>query len=225
MIAYHNDPTVKADILEQLRRHREADELIQNESYWADGKGCAVGCTLHSSNHEEYEPRFGIPVELALIEDAIFEYLPVEWARRWPERFMGAIEPGADLSLVAWKFLRWLVTTPEVNAGLDNPHVKDAVRKCVLVLEPMTRGAPVGRIAAYAAAAVAMHVAKFGPDGRPNWSHACGSAAEAAECAYGDADGARRAVQQVIEGMPREAVLVSDKLIELIRQAPIVGQR
>lgn len=37
MLAYHNDPTIKTNILAQLARHRAADELVQGYAYWSDG--------------------------------------------------------------------------------------------------------------------------------------------------------------------------------------------
>jgi hypothetical protein len=109
MIAYHNDPAQKTTILAQLAVHRAADELIKGR-YWKNGKGCAVACTLHSSDHAEYETRFGIPRILARLEDRIFEGLPNASAQAWPEQFMGAIRPGADLTMVWPRFALWLLT-------------------------------------------------------------------------------------------------------------------
>ena len=90
MLAYHNDPQLKKQILEQLQRHYDADEIVKGR-YWQNGKGCAVGCTLYSNQHKEYESRFGIPEILAHLEDTIFEGLPNEEAKNWPIRFMSAI--------------------------------------------------------------------------------------------------------------------------------------
>ena len=98
MIAYHNDMANKVAILAQLNAHARADELVKGR-YWENGKGCAVGCTIHSSDHAEYETRFGIPQMLARLEDRIFEGLPNGKAKEWPIRFMSAIRPGADLCL------------------------------------------------------------------------------------------------------------------------------
>jgi hypothetical protein len=176
LIAYHNDPAVKAEILAQLARHRAADELRQG-LYWTNGKGCAVGCTIYSGDHMEYETRFGIPVMLARLEDCIFEWLPNEHAQAWPERFMGAIAPGADLSRVGGRFLHWLVTDAAVNPGIAHPLVRDAARQCAEAIAPLCQGLPVDRNAVDSAACAAESVA---------WSvrSALESAAEsAAECA------------------------------------------
>ena len=125
MLAYHNDPTVKTAIIVQLEAHRAADQLIKGQ-YWEDGKGCAVGCTVHSSNHKAYERRFGIPEVLARLEDRIFEGLPNDRAMEWPVRFMSAIKPGADLSMVWPKFALWLLTE-EVKT--NRPQAAEAIAR------------------------------------------------------------------------------------------------
>src|SRR5690242_10649791 len=163
MLAYHNDPSIKDAILAQIYAHALADELIKGQ-YWEDGKGCAVGCTIHSDNHAEYEPRFGIPQMLARLEDAIFEGLPNEDAKAWPQRFMGSISVGADLSLVGWKFLHWLLTDEKVNPGINHSTVRDAVKQCADVLVPLTKGQPVdvgARSAADSAADSAAYSAAY----------------------------------------------------------------
>ena len=149
MLAYYNDPKIKNDILSQLADHASADQIVKGQ-YWKNGKGCAVGCTIHSGNHMDYEDRFGIPVMLARLEDRIFEGLPNEAAMKWPTRFMSAIEPGADLSLVGWKFQYWLLTDEEVNPGINHPLVKDSIKQCADVLIPLTKGQPVDQKAANA---------------------------------------------------------------------------
>ena len=58
MLSYHNDPKIKEEILKKLEEHYELDEIVQG-FYWKNGKGCAVGCTIGSNNHAEYEYRKG----------------------------------------------------------------------------------------------------------------------------------------------------------------------
>ena len=112
MIAYHGKQEVKDLYLNRVEEHRKADQLIQGYGYWSDGKGCAVGCTLHSGNHRSYETELGIPKILAHLEARIFESLPKENARLWPGQFLAAIQPGADLSMVWPKFVIWLLVDP-----------------------------------------------------------------------------------------------------------------
>ena len=103
-------------LLASLAAHREAGRLVQQHGYWSDGRGCAVGCTLRDFApgreyaHAAYETLFGVPVALAHLEDAIFEGSSLAAARRWPERFVRSIEPGADLTAVADRWLLWLLS-------------------------------------------------------------------------------------------------------------------
>ena len=193
MLAYHNDASIKSVILAELAMHRKADELVQGYGYWLDGKGCAVGCTIKSGDHIEYETRFGIPVTLARLEDCIFEGLPVELARQWPERFMSSIEPGKDLSLVSWQFLHWLLTEKSVNPGIDHPLVTDAVKQCADVIADLAAGKQVDERAASAAESAAASAAR--------------SAASAARSAAWSAASAARSAAYVA---------MADKLIDLI---------
>jgi len=112
LLAFHNNSQVKEFYLNRVRHHRVQDEIIQG-TYWKEGKGCAVGCTLHSSNHRSYEIELGIPELLAHLQDAIFEYLPPENAKEFPEKFLEAIPVGADLGEVWSKFALWLLVDPE----------------------------------------------------------------------------------------------------------------
>jgi len=112
--AFHENPAIKATYLARVRAHREADELIRG-TYWEDGKGCAVGCTIHGSDHSAYERELGIPATLAYLEDQLFESLPTEAAQQWPEHFLEAIPVGADLSLVWPQFAIWLLTDPQAG--------------------------------------------------------------------------------------------------------------
>jgi hypothetical protein len=197
MLAYQGDQNIKTDILNQLRAHAKADEIVKGQ-YWEGDKGCAVGCTIYSSNHAEYEPRFGIPQMLARLENAIFEGLPNAKAKEWPVRFMSAVPVGADLSLVGWKFLHWLLTDEKVNPGINRPTVKNAVTQCANMLLPLTKGQKVNASAASSAA----------------WS-AARIAACAARIAAASAESAESAAESAAY------VLMADKLIALIKAAPI----
>ena len=109
MLAFHNDTKIKEKYLSRVISHYNADE-IEKGFYWENGKGCAVGCTIHGSNHEDYETELGIPRILARLEDGIFENLPNGTAKKWPKEFLEAINVGADLSGIWPKFAVWLLT-------------------------------------------------------------------------------------------------------------------
>ena len=93
MRAYHNDPAVKAKFVGRMKAHVDADELIRC-TYWEDGKGCAVGCTIHSSNHHAYETELGWPEWLAYLEDRIFEGMSRAASRQFPLRLLEAVPTG-----------------------------------------------------------------------------------------------------------------------------------
>jgi hypothetical protein len=182
LIAYHNDQSNKDAILAQLAKHREADELIKGH-YWENGKGCAVGCTIYSDDHMKYEAQFGIPVMLARLEDCIFEGLLNDKAKLWPERFMGAIKPGSDLSKVGWQFLHWLLTDEKVNPGIKHPTVKTAVKRCADVVHQLSKGGTVDESAAWSAESAesaARSAARSARSARSAWSAARSAARSAA---------------------------------------------
>jgi hypothetical protein len=154
MLAYHSDSNKKSAILKQLKAHAKADEIIKGR-FWEYGKGCAVGCTIHSSEHLQYESRFGIPQMLARLEDCIFEGLPNGHAKKWPIEFMSAITPGADLSRVGWKFLHWILTDKKVNPGISHPLVRDAVKRCANIMADLSEGKAANISAAENAASAA----------------------------------------------------------------------
>jgi hypothetical protein len=238
MIAYNGDKKVKSKILKQLLAHAKADEIIKGK-YWEGGKGCAVGCTIHSSDHAEYEPRFGVPQMLARLEDRIFEGLPNAEAKQWPIKFMSAIAPGADLSRVGWKFQYWLLTAEKLNPGINHPLVRDAVKKCADVLIPLTKGQPVDGPAAWSAESAARSAARSAESAAESaaWSaRSAESAAEsaawsarsaesAAESAAWSAESAARSAARSAESAAESAEsaesaawsLMAQKLLELIR--------
>ena len=112
MKAFHNNPLTKEKYINRLKDHYKADEIIQGQ-YWENGKGCAVGCTIHSSNHLAFETELGIPKVLAKLEDEIFEGLPNELAKEFPLQFLSAINVGADLLKVWNYFAIWQLTDAE----------------------------------------------------------------------------------------------------------------
>jgi hypothetical protein len=186
MLAFYNDPTLKAKYLSRVQDHQAADEIAQG-FYWESGRGCAVGCTIHGRNHMAYERELGIPVMLARLEDQIFEGLPLEMAKAWPARFLGAVTPGSDLSQVGWKFLHWLLTDQirVEGEGKIFDDVRKAIKQCADVLVPLKDGGVVDKDAAYVAADAAANAAYA--------ARAAAYAADAAAYAAGAAGAARAA--------------------------------
>ena len=109
MKAFHNDPLLKEKYLTRVQAHYDADQIIKGE-YWQNGKGCAVGCTIHSNYHAKYESELGIPEDIAHLQDTIFEGLPNKLAKEFPLQFLSAISVGADLKNVSNLFTIWVLT-------------------------------------------------------------------------------------------------------------------
>jgi hypothetical protein len=135
--AFHGDPAIKQRYVERVRAHAAADEIIHGR-YWENGRGCAVGRTIHSSDHRAFEIELGIPRILAHLEDRIFERMDRERAREFPGAFLRAIEPGADLSAVPWRFLIWFLS--EILPERDHPEVFEAVLAARQFLGPLASG-------------------------------------------------------------------------------------
>lgn len=141
--AYHGDPAIKARYLARVRAHRMADKLIQGTG-WAYGKGCAVGCTLESYEHGRYPIELGIPLQLAHLEDRLFELLPHGAAMSWPERFLSAISVGANLGDVWPAWAAWMLLDPQhgvINYVGDNVDVRSAVEQVGLLYRQGTPSA------------------------------------------------------------------------------------
>ncbi len=116
LTAFHGDSRIKARYIARVRQHFLHDQIVQGQ-YWENGKGCAVGCTLHTSSgeHWRYETELGIPRVIAYLQDRIFEGLSNEEAKEFPLAFLKAIPVGADLSRVVAIFLRWLLVDDEAG--------------------------------------------------------------------------------------------------------------
>jgi hypothetical protein len=223
MLSYHSNPSIKAKYLARVEGHAEADEIIKGR-YWEAGKGCAVGCTIHGDAHGDFEIELGIPRILAWLEDVIFEGLPNRLAKTWPERFLSSIEPGTDLSRVAWQLLHWLLT--DRGAELDVPVVAAAVKQCADVLVPLVRGIPVDQRAAECAAALACAAVRAVENEATNqtpWiAKSAARAAESAALSVTSPDSsAECAATAVSAAIARSAdyVTVSEKLLDLLRAA------
>jgi hypothetical protein len=196
MQAFHNDPEVKEKYLSRVRAHAAADELIKG-TYWQEGRGCAVGCTVHSSDHSAYERELGIPEWLARVEDRIFEGLPLSRAKLWPEQFLTAIQPGADLDKVKNPFLIFILESALGNFNNKKfPDVKKAVDRVIELLrvggssEDFTAAARAAWEAARAAAAEAAWAAEAAAwAAEAAWEAAAAAAAawEAARAAEAEA--------------------------------------
>jgi hypothetical protein len=226
MLSFHSDPSIKSNYIARVAGHADADEIVKGR-YWENGKGCAVGCTVHGEAHESFERELGIPRMLAWLEDVIFEGLPNRLAKTWPERFLLSISPGRDLSPVGWKFLHWLLTESRL-AEFDHVLTKAVVARCAETLVPLIdcRPADVSAAAhAATAARVAMDIVSRIDDLPDAVAWGVESAALAAESAalsgIDPAVSAERAVAATSAAIAgsKDYVTLSENLIELLKAA------
>lgn len=106
LIAFHGEKEIKNKYLARVKAHEKADEIAHG-FYWENGKGCAVGCTIEGDDHMKYEKELGIPVEVAYLEDVIFEELKNGESKKFPTQFLKAVKVGSDLSKVTAQLVIW----------------------------------------------------------------------------------------------------------------------
>jgi len=126
--AYFNNPKIKRTYVKRITCHRKADELIHG-TYWENGKGCAIGCILHSSCHNKFEYELGLPEWLAYLVDFLFEGLPNGEAKVFPEQVLKSIKVGVNLDITYHKFCIFLLK--EICKNTDNPLVKPSINKII----------------------------------------------------------------------------------------------
>lgn len=225
MQAFKNDPMVKEALINQLQAHYDADEIIKGV-YWEDGKGCAIGCAIHSNDHGLYEKRFAIPRWLARVQDRIFEGLPNDKAKEWPILFTKAVNLGSDLEKIKIPFLIFIVESVLDKFDHDKfPKIKESIDSILSLLgesfldkERLISEAYAAADAAYAAnaaayAANAAYAAYAAADAAANAAYAAANAAYAADAAANAADAAANAANVAYTDA---YIKFSEKLIELI---------
>ena len=190
MLAYHGSQSLKNKLLTQIEIHRKADAIVAGTYGKLNGqwKGCAVGCSVRSLDiidgklgdcinnawaeniHQRLSERMGIPLELARLEDTIFEGLPESGPKgkvraHWPTQFAYAINPGADLTLVWPKFAVRMLKRCVGYAG-SNERSVTAINGVIALFERRIAGGVVtlaewqtARVYAAAAAHAAAHAA------------------------------------------------------------------
>ena len=241
MLSFHNDPKIYKFYHKRVKAHYEADEIVKG-IYWEKGKGCAVGCTVHSSEYSLYPSELNIPLMLARLEDRIFEGLDNDIAKEFPLRFIKAAwnfekNCGRDLSKIGWQFLYWIITTQipqnditkQVASVLQNSMNEKSINKNTATYAAAAHAVVVAAMAhaaaadAYAAAATTADATATAADA------AAATAAYAADAAYAAAIAvaAATAADAAVVAAAASNIMVEDfsykkmanKLIELMEVA------
>ncbi len=232
--AFHKDSKLKKDMVAEVLNHQKLDKIVKGtygtEYQNGDFRGCAVGCSIHSlkvkrgknlntSDHSVYPKELGIPESLARLEDYLFENMPDDKAMKWPAEFMKAIPVGADLSMVAPKFI---IGTLKDVVKLEKVKGDKAVVKAVLDVAKLWEQVVNGRTPKASAWSAAWSAAESAA--RSAWSAAESAAKSAAESAARSAarsawSAARSAAESAAWSAARSAASykMSRRLLKLLR--------
>jgi hypothetical protein len=193
MVSFHGDPDIKEKYLSRVRRHRELDNIIQGTG-WTGFKGCAIGCTLETYNHKRYPIELGLPEWLARLEDHIFEALPLEDSKKWPEQFLSVVPvgiPETSFAVIRDQFqIFWLERQISQINNDAYPDIVAAIQGTIALLhrgaagdEPDAAAWSAAESAAWSAAESAAESAAWSAAESAAWSAARSAARSAAESA------------------------------------------
>lgn len=222
--AFHGTAETKNDYLARVRAHAAADEIVQGV-YWERGRGCAVGCTVHSSDHAAYERELGIPRLIAYLEDTLFERMEFKDAKGWPERFLNAIPVGADLSMVYPRFAIWMLTDPTdgVIRFAKHDDVKQAITRVAELYQLTIDGAEVD-VETWCAVRREAWAARDAAWSRRRRAEVVEAVAVAAEAAAAEVEAvAVAAAAAVVVAVEAEAVEAEAVAVEAVAAAAVVG--
>jgi len=219
--AWHNNPELKAEVLARMIAHREADEIVQgyyqNAADTASGyNGCLIGCTLpHLTSqqrfvtgwHERVAQDYAIPTGVGFLLDCIFEGLPRGAHAAFAVDSIEAIPVGADLGQVPTLLIAAMLDeSPERDE--ISAEAADVTRTVAALYRRKASGdepTPDEWDTAYLAALAA-----------PAWlpEMACVDAQDS----YGDY---RDTVKRFVLGLGARSQWLADRLLELLRTAPV----
>jgi len=200
LIAFHNKPEIKSEYVQRLEEHYKLDEIIKG-TYWEKGKGCAVGCTVHSASHNCYEIELGIPEWLARLEDTLFEGMPNDKAKEFPLKFLESIPIGFD----NWQHIYHQLCVfmlEKICKNIDNKYVVKAICDIITLHKTESKDESAWSAAESAAESAAWSAARSAESAA--WS-AAWSAARSAESAAWSAESATWSAAESARSAARSA--------------------
>lgn len=228
MLAYHSNTKLKTQTVTAMKADIKAERLVGGH-YWNGKNGCFVGCVIRGDEHSKFEDILGIPQTLARLGDGIFEGLSEPKLRqKFVIDFLSAIPIGADLSIVFYKFIYWLLVDKKDGilqyAKIHRTKnlilkVADLYKKYIdkeLSLKQFGKAiAVIYGDAAYAAAvSFTYHNAAAHPDYADYTIAACAAAA-----AHTDYAAAAAYAADVTNACKQSRIRQADKLIKLMKDA------
>lgn len=161
MRAFHNNQQLQEKFFVRVKNHYDADEIIKGV-YWEKGKGCAIGCMVHSSNHIDLERIFGIPEWLSLLIDRLFEKMENKYSKEFVMDFTKVVTRHSFLGFDNWQHIYHqicLYILEKICNNIDNPLVSLPISN-VITLHRLEETNKEKWAAAYAAATAAEAAAK-----------------------------------------------------------------
>lgn len=231
MNAFENTTMTKDELLTELKWHQSQDNFIKG-SYWEDGKGCAVGCSLESlkrkksldisiEDHFSYEKHFGIPAWLAKVEDKIFEGVSLQRSKTWPVEFIEAINTSADLNKIKAPFLIFVLKSTLDKFDHDKySNVKKSIDTVISLYENGETDLTKFKTAASASAAAYAYDASASYDADAA-AYDASASASASAAAYADAYAAVSAAATAAaakKSRTKTYEMFADELIRLIKE-------
>lgn len=141
--AFHNDQSIKGKYIKRMEDHIAADELMRGMGWDEEGEmvhGCAVGCTFNAYNHERGPIEIGVPAEVMMIEDALFEEGTPDY--NFPLNFLHRIPVGADLSRIPSLMVHWCLNHQLYGRNartLDGPVHGHSYKRTQEILDYLSR--------------------------------------------------------------------------------------
>src|SRR5208337_1034787 len=143
---------VKDFYLARAKAHFDADEIVHGQ-YWKEGKGCAVGCLIHSNSHSNLAKELNIPVEMAYLIDRLFEGIPNGTAKSFPVRFIEAIPVSAELDGVMDRYFHALLSDKDQGVILSaNDMVREPIQAVIDLFARQISGQSIPTLAEWRAA-------------------------------------------------------------------------
>jgi hypothetical protein len=133
--AYFGRSDLRDTAIAEMEEHKRLDQIVKG-TYGdlpptaKNFRGCMIGCLGGKKRHEGCLDRFNFPIRLSNLFDAIFEGLPDPDHIAFTTDALSAINPGADLSMVAERWIHWLLTAPEMRLiELAEENGKKAIKQ------------------------------------------------------------------------------------------------
>jgi len=211
--AFHNNRQIQLKFFDRAQEHYNADEIIKGV-YWENGKGCMVGCMVHSNNHKDLEIQYGIPEWLGRLIDILFEGMKNVHSKEFFISFVKTITKYSFLGFENWQHIYHQLCVfmlEKICKNTDNKIVVKAICDIITLHKIESKDE-----SAWSAAESAAWSAAWSAAESAAWSAAWSAAESAAWSAAWSA--AESAAWSVAESATRSTAnyQISEKLIELL---------